>query len=382
MAASIVDILRAAVMTPGQNGRWGLPILIEGEPGTGKTSRISNEVATPTGMHLETLIASIREPADFLGFPIPDGNTVSYASAGWAVEMLEREGGLVFLDELNTAPPAVQAALLRVVLDGVVGDTELPERTRFIAAQNSSEDAAGGWDLAPPLANRFGHLKWSAPDVEAWSNWLCGDFEESSGSAVNAEELESEVMRQWPDAWARARGMVTGFLRRRPELLHKMPNSDDPQRGKAWPSARSWENATRALAASMIHGLDDDSRDCFIGAFVGEGAAFEFVTWVHESDLPDPVEVLEGRVTFVHDPYRLDKTAAVLNSCVGFVIPEDSANRDARAEVLWGILADMVDDAADLVLGPARMLARARLTKTGPARKALAKLQPILGQTS
>ena len=378
----MLDVIKAAAMTPGSNGRWGLPILIEGQPGTGKTSRMLSEVAEPTGLHLETLIASLREPADFLGFPIPDGDTVKYAVAGWAREMLEREGGLVFLDELNTAPPAVQAALLRVVLDGVVGDIELPPRVRFVAAQNATEDAAGGWDLAPPLANRFGHLKWDPPTLDEWSAYMLGEDEESSDSCVSAEELEAEVMEQWPDAWSRARGAVTGFLRRRPELLHQMPNTDDPARGKAWPSARSWESATRALASATIHGLSTDARDMFIGAFIGEGAAFEFITWMHEADLPDPVDVLEERVEFAHDPYRLDKTAAVLNGCIGFVAPADAENREARAAVMWKLLAAMVDDAADLVVDPARALARARLTKTPEARTALAKLQPILGITA
>ena len=377
-----VDILRAAAMTPGPGGRWGLPILIEGEPGTGKTSRIQSEVADPTALHLETLIASLREPADFLGFPIPDGDSVKYAVSSWVRELVERGGGLVFLDELNTAPPAVQAALLRVVLDGVVGDVTLPKRVRFIAAQNASQDAAGGWDLAPPLANRFGHLKWQSPEVQNWASWLLGEQADSDGPCISAEEQEEEVMRQWPEAWSRARGMVTGFMRRRPELLHKMPESDDPQRGKAWPSARSWELATRALASSFIHGLDRDARDTFIGAFIGEATAYEFITWLDEADLPDPIEVLEGRVEFYHDPYRLDKTAAVLNGCIGFVAPEDADNREARAAVMWKLLAHMVDDAADLVLDPARALAKARLTKTPEARTALAKLQPILGLTA
>jgi len=379
MAANVVDILRAAVMTPGEGGRWGLPILIEGEPGTGKTSRIRSEVAEPSALHLETLIASIREPADFLGFPIPDGESIRYAVAKWAQEVVERGEGLVFLDELNTAPPAVQAALLRVVLDGVVGDTELPKRVRFIAAQNSTEDAAGGWDLAPPLANRFGHLKWDAPTVDEWSDWITSSMDPSDWGCVSSEEQEQEVMAQWPDAWARATGVVTGFMRRRPELMHKMPAADDPARGKAWPSARSWANATRAFASSIVHGLDSDSRDSFVGAFVGMDASYELIAWMAEADLPDPVDLLEGRVSFKHDPYRLDKTTAVLNACIGFVAPEDAENREKRSEVMWELLAEIVDEAADLVLGPAQKLAQARLTKSPCARKALAKLQPILG---
>jgi len=376
----IIEILRAAVMTPASKG-WGLPIIIEGEPGTGKTSQVVDCVASASGLASHVLIASLREPADFLGFPVVSEGTMSYAAPTWANDLVNADGGLVFLDELNTAPPAVQAALLRVTLDRVVGDVQLPGRTRFVAAQNATDDAAGGWDLAPPLANRFGHIKWDAPNVDDWTTWLLDDSRDLE-PAVSVKELEAEITKQWPNMWSRARGLVTGFLRRRPEFLHKMPGAEDPQRSKAWPSPRSWENATRALASSYVHGLGDDATNIFFGAFVGDAVAYEFFNWLAECDLPDPVDVLEGRVEFKHDKFRLDRTAAVLNSCIGLVIPEDSENRNKRASTLWVLLADMVDDCADLVIVPAKALAKARLTKTAPARKALAKLQPILGLTA
>ena len=58
-------------------------------------------------------------------------------------------------DEISTAPPAVQAALLRVVLERTVGDLRLPDAVSLVAAANTPEQAAGGWELSPPLANRF-----------------------------------------------------------------------------------------------------------------------------------------------------------------------------------------------------------------------------------
>src|SRR5205823_11964182 len=61
---------------------------------------------------------------------------------------------------ISTAPPAVQAAMLRIVLERVVGDLELPPGVRVVAAANPPEQAADGWDLAPPLANRLVHLDW------------------------------------------------------------------------------------------------------------------------------------------------------------------------------------------------------------------------------
>jgi len=46
------------------------------------------------------------------------------------------------------------------VLERVVGDVTLPEDVSVIAAANPPEQAAGGWDLSAPLANRFCHLEW------------------------------------------------------------------------------------------------------------------------------------------------------------------------------------------------------------------------------
>src|SRR2546430_16043910 len=68
--------------------------------------------------------------------------------------------GRLFLAELSTAPPAVQAALLRVVLERAVGDLTLPDEVAVVAAANPPEQAADGWDLSAPLANRLCHLAW------------------------------------------------------------------------------------------------------------------------------------------------------------------------------------------------------------------------------
>ena len=83
------------------------------------------------------------------------------APPDWAVRLVRAGRGLLFLDELSTAPPAVQAALLRVVLERRVGALQLPAgAVRIVAAANPRVGAADGWELSPPLANRFVHLYW------------------------------------------------------------------------------------------------------------------------------------------------------------------------------------------------------------------------------
>ena len=109
-----------------------VPVLLWGAPGTGKTSAI-RAMAAVMGLPCETVIASIREPSDFAGLPIVVGGEVRFAPPAWARRLAEAGRGLLFLDELSTAPPAVQAALLRVVLERVVGDLTLPEEVAVVA---------------------------------------------------------------------------------------------------------------------------------------------------------------------------------------------------------------------------------------------------------
>ena len=84
-----------------------VPVLLWGAPGTGKTSVI-RAMADALGWPCETVIASIREPSDFAGLPVVVGDGVRFAPPAWARRLAEAGRGLLFLDELSTAPPAVQ----------------------------------------------------------------------------------------------------------------------------------------------------------------------------------------------------------------------------------------------------------------------------------
>src|SRR4051812_36479920 len=111
-----------------------VPVLVWGPPGVGKTATIRAR-AERLKLRCWTVIASLREPADFGGLAIvdPDARSsngagtsphVSFAPPRFAVEAAA-EGGIIFLDELTAAPPAVQATLLRAGVDRAFGDLEM-----------------------------------------------------------------------------------------------------------------------------------------------------------------------------------------------------------------------------------------------------------------
>jgi hypothetical protein len=164
-----------------------------------------------------------------------------------------------------------------------------------------------------------------------------GCYDESIDAIVEQKRVEDA----WPAAWAAAAGLVTSFLRARPALRLAMPRDGDPQQSRGWPSPRTWEYATRALTSAATQGLSAASTDELFAAFVGPGAALEFVAWKAQLDLPDPAEVLDGKVKWSPDPRRLDVTHAVLGACVALVQSPDAPKRKERARVLWGLLGQL-----------------------------------------
>src|ERR1700754_3130820 len=130
-----------------------LPVLLWGEPGIGKSAALT-QLAAALDLPLTTVIASVHEPSDFSGLPVvgadPAVQGVPMAPPDWAVRLVQAGRGLLFLDELSTAPPAVQAALLRLVLERRVGALRLPPGVRVVAAAHPRPSAAGGRGASAP----------------------------------------------------------------------------------------------------------------------------------------------------------------------------------------------------------------------------------------
>ncbi|GGQ07682.1 AAA family ATPase [Streptomyces roseolilacinus] len=308
------------------------PVLLWGEPGIGKSAGIG-QLAAGLGLPLETVIASVHEPSDFAGLPVvgddPATTGVPMAPPDWAVRLARTGHGLLFFDELSSAPPAVQAALLRVVLERRVGSLPLPASVRVVAAANPPSSAADGWHLSPPLANRFVHLHWTH-DPRTVARGLAGTWPESGVPVVDPAKA--------PGAVARARGAVSAFLTARPGLVHHLPE-DAESRGRAWPSPRTWEMALRLLATAYATGTGREALAAALTGAVGEGAGIELLSYLEHLDLPDPDRVLADPDAFAL-PERGDRQLAFLIAVVSAVRSDPTRE---RWEAGWAVLAKAVE---------------------------------------
>jgi MoxR-like ATPase len=140
-----------------------LSTMIWGAPGIGKSS-IVKQVANANKIEFIDLRLSQLAPTDLRGLPVaiaPNSENGNLGTSTWyPPEFLPREGaGILFLDELNMAPPAMQGVAQQLILDRCVGAYQVPEGWYIWSAGNRKEDRASVFEMPSPLANRFLHLE-------------------------------------------------------------------------------------------------------------------------------------------------------------------------------------------------------------------------------
>ncbi|MFF9791172.1 AAA family ATPase [Streptomyces bacillaris] len=327
-----------------------LPVLLWGEPGIGKTAALT-QLAASLDLPLTTVIASVHEPSDFSGLPVvgddPAEHGIPMAPPDWAVRLVRAGRGLLFLDELSTAPPAVQAALLRLVLERRIGSLQLPPGVRIVAAANPRSSAADGWELSPPLANRFVHLQW-AHDHEVVVRGLGGTWPRTTLPRLDPDRL--------PEAVEFARRAVCGLLAARPTLVHRMPTTET-RRGGAWPSPRSWDMTLNLVAFSVAAGSSRDVLSLLVRGTVGDGPGLELLASLDRMDLSDPEDLLADPAGAVL-PERGDLRQATLDGVVAAVRARPDQE---RWDAAWALLVRALETGApDLVVVPATTLAALR----------------------
>jgi|TARA_B110000503_G_scaffold11304_1_gene15365 MoxR-like ATPase len=243
------------------------PIFLWGPPGIGKSDIVAQICNSFSNSHLIDIRLSLWEPTDIKGIPYFDSNSGTMVwgapSELPSAEFAENYGTIVlFLDEMNSAAPAVQAAAYQLILNRRVGQYNLPDNVVIVAAGNREADKGVTYRMPAPLANRFVHLE-LAVNFDDWFQW-----------AVDNKEHKD----------------VVGFLNfSKKDLYDFDPKS--PSRSFATP--RSWSFVSELLEDQ----LDEATTTDLVAGAVGEGLAVKFMA--HRKiagNMPNPTDILLGKV--------------------------------------------------------------------------------------
>lgn len=348
-----------------------VPVLLWGAPGEGKTAVV--ESAGDQGWHVETLIVSHHEPSDFAGLPvIASDGSVTFAPPGWAKRLATVEApAIAFFDEFSTASPALQAAALRPLTHFEVGALQLPDTVTFVAAANPADVAASGWELAAPTASRFVHLDWAMP-LEVYGECLITGDWPALPMHPTPDRLDELTVRQ--------RVLVSGFLRARSSQLSAIP-ADAAGRGRAFPTPRTWDYATRLVAFADAVGAPQEVKRLLVGGCIGDTTAHEFLAWCAAQDLPDPEGLIADPYGFDFANLRADRVYVVLQSVLAAVARAGTPERWTNAVLLCAVAAKAVgvDPAVPVVRALMRDGMRPATTRLPPEIKVFAPSLALAG---
>lgn len=243
------------------------PVFLWGPPGIGKSELVADICSELKG-RLYDLRLALMDPSDLKG--VLYYNTELH-TATWSAppDLPSKEEAakypivVLFLDEMNSAPPATQAAAYQLVLNRRVGTYELPDNVVVVAAGNRDTDRGVVYRMPAPLANRFIHLT-LRPDFETWQNWA--------------------VMNQiHPD--------VVGYITANKVDLF---NFDPKSSGQSFATPRSWTFVSELLNEDL---LNETELTDLVSGTVGEGIALKFNAHRRvSSSMPNPTHILEGKI--------------------------------------------------------------------------------------
>lgn len=265
------------------------PLMFWGQPGCGKSEGIAQACADMGGMLVDVRLSQY-DSVDLRGIPVPNesGLTTWHPPA-----TLPFEGNpafpqdkliFLFLDELNSAAPSVQAVAYQLINDRQVGEHVLMENVVVIAAGNREGDRGVTNRMPTPLANRFTHAEIGI-DVDAWCHW-------ATQSGLPAEGV--------------------AFMQFRKNLLSTF---DPAKPDKAFATPRTWSKALRYYASKM----PTDVKQAAMTGAVGEGPSAEFWGFIDVWAKMPPMEKI------IKDPE-------------GIKLPEEAAMRYAVTVAVSGTM--------------------------------------------
>jgi hypothetical protein len=245
------------------------PIFLWGPPGIGKSDVVA-EITRELNGHMIDLRMAQMEPTDLRGIPFFNKNN---EKMDWAppIDLPDQELAdqhpivVLFLDEMNSAAPAVQAAGYQLILNRRVGKYVLPDNVVIVAAGNRESDKGVTYRMPMPLANRFLHVEMRS-DFNTWQTW----------AVLNGVHQD-----------------VVSYLSFAKNDIYEF---DAKSSSRAFATPRSWVFVSDLLKDE--DSIDNDTLFTLVSGCVGEGLAAKFAAHRKiSSKLPNPSDILNGTVT-------------------------------------------------------------------------------------
>ena len=242
------------------------PVFLWGPPGIGK-SEVVAQIAEEMGGFMIDLRLGQMDPTDIRGIPFYNKEL---GKMDWAppVDLPDAELAsqypviVLFMDEMNSAAPAVQAAAYQLVLNRRIGKYVLPDNVVMVAAGNRESDKGVTYRMPTPLANRFVHIEMRV-DFPVWQEWA----------------VKNQIHKD-----------VVGYLSFAKQDLYDF---DAKSSSRAFATPRSWTFVSQLLADEDINEVT--ATDLIAGT-VGEGLAVKFMAHRKIAGrLPNPADILAGK---------------------------------------------------------------------------------------
>ena len=242
------------------------PLFLWGPPGIGKSELVEGIARDMGGLMIDLRLGQM-EPTDIRGIPFYNKDS---GKMDWAppVELPDEETAsqypivVLFLDELNSAPPSVQSAAYQLILNRRIGKYVLPKNVVMVAAGNRESDKGVTYRMPTPLANRFIHQEMKV-DFASWQEWA----------------VTNKVHKD-----------VVGYLSFAKQDLYDF---DAKSASRAFATPRSWNFVSELLS----EGVDDETMTNLIAGTVGEGLAVKFMAHRKIAGrMPKPEDILSGKV--------------------------------------------------------------------------------------
>ncbi len=249
------------------------PMMVWGPPGIGKSETFQqitdSYIAEGKKAKLIDARLSLWDPTDLKGYPYynKETNRMSFSSPDelpTEAEAAEYDIIVLFLDELNGAAPATQAAAYQLILNRAIGKYKLPDNVVIAAAGNRETDKGVTYRMPKPLANRFLHYEVRV-DFQDWFNWAV-------------------VNNQHPDVI----GYVTTFK-------DDLYNFDASSAERSFATPRTWAFISDTI--QDVDGFTEEEVTDMVAAGIGEGIALKFKAHRQvAAQLPNPTDILDGKV--------------------------------------------------------------------------------------